>query len=146
MPQNDGLYPFGFGLGYGTVAYGPPRADRTELVGEDRLEVTVTVTNLGDRPTLETVQLYIGDPVASVSRPLKELKAFRKLELAARAAEAISFAITAADLDFSVAETVTDTRRRLEGGAFDIHVGPNSRDTQAVRIVWNEPRIEGKRS
>lgn len=108
--------------------------------------MTVTVTNLGDRPTLETVQLYIGDPVASVSRPVKELKAFRKLALAAHGVEEVSFAVTAADLDFSVAETVTDTRRRLEGGAFDIHVGPNSRDTQAVRVVWNEPRLEGKRS
>ncbi len=146
VPQNDGLYPFGFGLGYGTVAYGPPRADRTELTGEDRLEVTVTVANLGDRPTLETVQLYIGDPVANVSRPVKELKAFRKLALAPRTTETVSFTVTAADLDFSVAETVTDTRRRLESGAFDIHVGPNSRATQSVRVVWNEPRREGKRS
>jgi len=146
VTQNNGLYPFGFGLGYGKVAYGPPRADRTKLTGDDRLEVTLTVTNLGDRPTNETVQLYISDPVASISRPVKELKAFRKVALAARAAETVSFSVTTADLDFSVAETVTDTRRRAEGGAFDIHVGPNSRDTQAVRVVWNEPQSEGKRS
>ncbi|PKR89638.1 beta-glucosidase BglX [Pleomorphomonas diazotrophica] len=146
VPQNDGLYPFGFGLGYGKVAYGPPRADRTSLVGDDRLEVAVTVTNLGDRPTLETVQLYVGDPVASVSRPVKELKAFRKVALAAHAVEQITFVVTAADLDFSVAETVTDTRRRSESGAFDIHIGPNSRDTQAVRVVWDEPQIEARRS
>jgi len=146
IKQNDGLYPFGFGLGYGEVVYGPPRASRTQLAGDDRLEVTLTVTNLGDRPTNETVQLYIGDPVASISRPVKELKAFRKVALAARAAETVSFTVTADDLDFSVAETVTDTCRRAEGGAFDIHVGPNSRDTQAVRVNWSEPQSEGKRS
>jgi len=146
VPQNDGLYPFGFGLGYGRVAYGPPRADRTALSGDDRLEVTVTVSNLGDRPTLETVQLYVGDPLASVSRPVKELKGFRKIALSPRAAEAVTFALTAADLDFSVAETVADTRRRWEAGAFDIHVGPNSRDTQAVRVVWEMPDTLGDRS
>jgi beta-glucosidase len=146
VPQNDGLYPFGFGLGYGRVAYGPPRADRTALSGNDRLEVTVTVTNLGDLPTLETVQIYVGDPLASVSRPVKELKGFRKIALAARAAEAVSFVLTPADLDFSVAETIADTRRRSEAGAFDIHVGPNSRDTQAVRVVWEMPDTQGDRS
>jgi len=146
VAQNDGLYPFGFGLGYGKVAYGAPRADRTTLTGDDRLEVALTVTNLGDGPTLETVQLYVGDPVASLSRPVKELKAFRKIALAARAAETVSFMVTADDLDFSVAETVTDTRRRSEGGAFDIHVGPNSRDTQAVRVIWDRPQSEGRRS
>lgn len=146
VPQNDGLYPFGFGLGYGRVAYGPPRANRTALGGDDRLEVTVTVTNLGDLPTLETVQLYVGDPLASVSRPVKELKGFRKIALSPRAAEAVSFVVTAADLDFSVAETIADTRRRCEAGAFDIHVGPNSRDTQAVRVVWEMPDTQGDRS
>ncbi|WP_036837982.1 beta-glucosidase BglX [Pleomorphomonas oryzae] len=146
VAQNDGLYPFGFGLGYGNVAYGPPRANRTKLTGDDRLEVTLTVTNLGDRPTSETVQLYIGDPVASVSRPVKELKAFRKVALAARATEAVNFVITADDLDFSVAETVADLRRRSESGAFDIHIGPNSRDTQAVRVTWDEPQSRGKQS
>jgi beta-glucosidase len=139
VPQNDGLYPFGFGLGYGKVSYGPPRADRTELSGSDTLTVTVTVTNLGDRPTDETVQLYIGDPVASVSRPVKELKGFRKLTLAARSAETVSFTVTAADLAFSIAETVDDIRRTAESGAFDIHIGPNSRDTQTIRVVWTNP-------
>ncbi|WP_053240034.1 beta-glucosidase BglX [Pleomorphomonas koreensis] len=146
VPQNDGLYPFGFGLGYGRVAYGPPRADRTALSGDDRLKVTVTVTNLGDLPTFETVQLYVGDPLASVSRPVKELKGFRKIVLSPRAAETVTFALAAADLDFSVAETVTDTRRRWEAGAFDIHVGPNSRDTQTVRVVWEMPDTQGDRS
>jgi beta-glucosidase len=146
VAQNDGLYPFGFGLGYGKVAYGPPRANRTKLSGDDRLEMTLTVTNLGDLSTSETVQLYIGDPVASVSRPVKELKAFRKVALAPHAAATVSFVIAAEDLDFSVAETVTDTHRRAESGAFDIHVGPNSRDTQMVRIIWDGPQSGGKRS
>lgn len=139
VPQNDGLFPFGFGLGYGKVSYGPPRVDRTELAGAGELTVTVTVTNLGDRATDETVQLYVGDPVASVSRPVKELKGFRKLTLAARSAETVRFTVTAADLAFSVAETVADIRRRAESGAFDIHVGPNSRDTQTIRVVWTDP-------
>lgn len=138
VPQNDGLYPFGFGLGYGRIAYGPPRVDRTALGADDRLEVTVTVTNLGDRDSLETVQLYVGDPVASVSRPVKELKGFAKVAVAGHAAETVRFTLSAADLDFSVAESVTDTRRRFEGGAFDIHVGPSSRDTQTIRVVWSD--------
>lgn len=140
QPPNDGLFPFGFGLSYGDVVYGPPRVDRGELSGpDDRLTVSVSVTNLADREAPEVVQLYVGDPVASLSRPVKELKGFEKIVLAPREKRTVTFTLTAADLSFSTATDFIDTRRTFEPGAFDISVGANSRDHGTVRITWSLP-------
>src|SRR3546814_19898586 len=71
------LFPFGHGLGYSPFEYGALELDRTALHGEsDRLTATVTVRNAGAVAGEEIVQLYISDPVASRSRPLRELKGF----------------------------------------------------------------------
>lgn len=112
-------YPFGYGLSYTTFEYGPLQisADHT---------ATVRVTNTGSRAADEIVQLYIRDKVASISRPVKELKAFRRIHLAAGESQDVSFQITPDMLKFYNA----DLQYVLEPGEFDIMVGPNSRDTK----------------
>src|SRR3546814_7976317 len=76
------LYPFGHGLGYSVFEYGALELDKSVLRGEnDRLTASVTVRNAGAVAGEEIVQLYIGDPVASRSRPRRELKAFQKILL-----------------------------------------------------------------
>src|SRR3546814_11288119 len=91
------LYPFGHGLGYSVFEYGALELDKSVLRGEnDRLTASVTVRNAGAVAGEEIVQLYIGDPVASRSRPLRELKAFQKILLPPGAAWRVSFEITVA--------------------------------------------------
>ena len=117
--RNGALYPFGYGLSYTTFEYGPLQisADHT---------ATVRVTNTGSRAADEIVQLYIRDKVASISRPVKELKAFRRIHLAAGESQDVSFQITPDMLKFYNA----DLQYVLEPGEFDVMVGPNSRDTK----------------
>ncbi|HET8728817.1 MAG TPA: beta-glucosidase BglX, partial [Alphaproteobacteria bacterium] len=78
---NDPLYPFGWGLSYTTFSVSAPRLSRPTIRGGDRLQVTVDVTNIGDRPGTEVVQLYVRDLVGSVTRPVRELKGFRRVSL-----------------------------------------------------------------
>lgn len=138
VPHNDGLFPFGYGLGYGKVSYGKPAVDKAQLYGDsDSLTVSATVLNDGSRATIEVVQLYVSDPVASVSRPVRELKGFRRLTLEPGESATVSFTLTTEDLKFSVAEAVTDLTHIWEPGAFDIAIGPNSRETQSIRVFWN---------
>ena len=80
-PEARPLFPFGYGLSYTTFAYGKPEADRRTLSAGDSLTVRLTVRNTGRRPGQEVVQLYVRDVKSSVPRPLKELKAFRKVRL-----------------------------------------------------------------
>src|SRR5205085_8065743 len=77
--SNDPLYPFGYGLSYTTFSYSDITLYKSDLTGSQALKATVTVTNSGAVAGEETVQLYIQDPVASVTRPIKELKGFQKI-------------------------------------------------------------------
>jgi beta-glucosidase len=73
------LYPFGYGLSYTSFTFGPLNADKTKLHGDsDRLTIRVVLSNNGTYDGEEVVQLYIGDPVASVTRAVRELKIFKK--------------------------------------------------------------------
>ena len=80
-PEAKPLFPFGYGLSYTTFAYGKPKADRKSLSAGDSLTVRLIVRNTGKRAGQEVVQLYVRDVKSSVPRPLKELKAFRKVQL-----------------------------------------------------------------
>jgi beta-glucosidase len=126
-------FPFGFGLSYTTFDYSDLRADRSVAAGSEDVVVTVTVRNSGTRPGQEVVQLYIGDPVASVQRPPRELKGFVKLELGVGEAEHVQFRLQARDFAFY------DVARRdwtVEPGEFRISVGASSRDIrQSIDIV-----------
>ncbi len=130
---NDSLYPFGYGLSYTEFSYAPPVADQTELNGRDAvLTLRVAVTNTGDCDGYETVQLYITDPVCSITRPVKELKAFQKLLVKKDETRDAVFTLTADDLKYLNA----DGDAVFEGGEFILHTGSNSRDTQRISITW----------
>jgi len=121
---NDPLYPFGFGLSYTTFSYSEPKLSATEIGRDGRLTVSVTVTNTGKRAGTEVAQLYVRDLVGSVTRPVKELKGFERVDLLAGQAREVTFTITAADLAFYTARG----RWEAEPGAFRVLVGGNSRD------------------
>lgn len=120
---NSPLYPFGFGLSYTTFAYDQLRLSAPVLdEGGAPLTVTVRVRNTGRRAGEEVVQLYVRDRVGSVTRPVRELKGFQKIELAAGEAREVSFQLTPADLAFWRA----DQTFRPEAGAFEVFVGGDS--------------------
>ncbi|HCY90690.1 MAG TPA: beta-glucosidase BglX [Chitinophagaceae bacterium] len=131
---NEPLYPFGYGLSYTGFEYGNPVLSSTKLSGNQKLRISVTVTNKGDRDGKETVQLYVRDLVGSITRPVKELKGFQKIFLKAGESRTVEFVIGTNDLSFYNA----NLEYNWEPGEFDIMVGPNARDTKSVRISWSK--------
>lgn len=131
------LYPFGHGLGYGRFEFSAPRLDKTELTGEaDRLQVRVTVANTGTRPDTATVQLYISDPVASRSRPVRELKGYERVALAPGEAREVTFTVTVEHLKFCRADRLAEPEWIWEPGAFVIAVGPSSDELATATVEW----------
>nr|WP_325641628.1 beta-glucosidase BglX [Parapedobacter sp.] len=128
---NEPLYPFGYGLSYTTFAYGDVTLSSDSLQSTGSLEVSVAVRNAGDYAGEEVVQLYIRDVVGSVTRPVKELKGFRKIRLAPGESERVTFKLTVDDLKFYNAHLDFVA----EPGEFVVFVGTNSRDTQEARFV-----------
>lgn len=131
---NDPLYPFGYGLSYTTFSFSDLKLDKPNVKGEDILIARVTVTNTGKVTGEEVVQLYIGDPVASISRPMKELKNFNKISLQPGESREVTFCITTDDLKYYNSQL----QQIWEPGLFTIYVGPNSRDVQSAQINWTK--------
>jgi beta-glucosidase len=127
-------YPFGHGLSYTSFDYADLTTNVTGRPQDGNLVVHVScrVTNTGDRRGKEVVQLYVGDPEASVARPVRELKAFAKVELAPGEATVVGFALTARDLSYW-STSLKDWA--LEGGEFELAVGASSRDLRLTTIV-----------
>jgi beta-glucosidase len=133
------LYPFGHGLSYSAFDYGELTLDKTTLRGEsDTLKASVTVHNAGATAGEEIVQLYVGDPVASRSRPVRELKGFQKVMLQPGEQRIVQFAVTTADLRFFRADRLAEPEAVWEPGAFVIAIGANSRDVSAARVEWQD--------
>ncbi len=88
---NEPVYPFGFGLSYTTFSYGDIKLNKNELKGNDILTATINVSNTGKFAGEEVIQVYVQDPVASISRPVKELKDFRKIHASARRSTGCDF-------------------------------------------------------
>lgn len=123
---NTPLYPFGFGLSYTTFAFDQLRLSAPTLrAGGTPLTVTVRVRNTGQRAGEEVVQLYVRDRVGSITRPVRELKGFQKIALAAGEARDVTFQLTPADLAFWRADMTFGP----EPGAFDVFVGGDSTAT-----------------
>ena len=121
------LHPFGHGLSYTRFAYDRLRLDRRTLEPGGTLRVSVRVANVGERAGTETVQLYVGDPVASVSRPVRELRGFERLSLGPGESRVARFEIDVEDLAFpELAWPANDPRRVAEAGEFTVRVGPSS--------------------
>jgi beta-glucosidase len=124
----DPLYPFGFGLSYTSFEVGAPQLSSDRIGIDGSVTVSVPVRNTGSRSGDETVQVYVHQQVASVTRPIKELKAFRRITLAAGESTTVSFVLTPqAFRMWNIA-----MRRVVEPGAFDIMVGPNSVDLKTA--------------
>jgi beta-glucosidase-like glycosyl hydrolase len=118
-------YPFGFGLSYTQFRYASLTVARHEApIGDGTFEFTFTVENVGPREGSEIVQIYVRDRLASSSRPVRELKAFARVPLAADATARVRVKIPVDMLNF------TDARgeRIVEPGEFDLMVGSSSRD------------------
>jgi beta-glucosidase len=130
--SNDPLYPFGFGLSYTSFEYGDIRLNKTELKGNETLTATIKITNTGKYAGEEVVQLYIQDPVASISRPVKELKNFSRILLQPGESKDISMNVTTNDLKFYNSDLKFD----WEPGEFIIYAGPNSRDVKQAKVNW----------
>lgn len=128
--ENTPLYPFGYGLSYTTFQTGKPTADRTEFTRNDSVSVTVEVTNTGKRAGTEVVQLYVQDVVGSVTRPVRELKAFRRVDLAAGETKTVTFRLGAEAFSFYR----RDMTYGSEPGAFRIYVGSDARADQSLTI------------
>ncbi len=122
---NEPLYPFGFGLGYSAFEYTDLKLSKETIRPGEKLTVSVTLKNTGEYDGREVVQLYIRDLVGSITRPVKELKGFQKIELKAGEAKNVTFDISTDDLSFydSQLDYV------YEPGAFRVFVGGDSKNT-----------------
>ncbi|WP_298681558.1 beta-glucosidase BglX [uncultured Mucilaginibacter sp.] len=132
--NNDPLYPFGYGLSYTKFSYSDIKLNKSVLVGNETLTASVTVSNTGKYAGEEVVQLYIKDPVASISRPVKELKDFKKIALQPGEQKTVTFNITTDKLKFYN----SDLRYDWEPGEFVIEIGTNSANTGSTKVIWNK--------
>lgn len=119
---NTPLFPFGHGLSYTTFEYSKLEISQESFILGDSITVSVEVANTGKRPGREVVQLYLHDRHASATRPVKELKGFKLLDLAPGQKETVSFVIDEALLRFYT----PNGRWEAEPGAFDLMIGSSS--------------------
>ncbi|MCQ2230079.1 MAG: glycoside hydrolase family 3 C-terminal domain-containing protein [Bacteroidales bacterium] len=128
------LFPFGHGLSYTTFKYGKATAAKSWSNGKS-LKVEIPVTNTGKVDGAEVVQLYIQDVKCSVARPIKELKAFKKIMLKAGETATVSFELSEESLKYYNADKKEWT---LEPGTFNIMIGSSSSDIRATLSVDHE--------
>lgn len=129
---NDPLYPFGYGLSYTTFEYGDPVLSSSTMKEGETVKVSVRVTNTGDREGKEIVQLYIQDIVGTTTRPLMELKDFRKISLAPGESQNVEFTIDSDMLKFYN----YDLDFVCEPGLFDIMTGPSSANVKKTTLTY----------
>ena len=132
--SNDPLYPFGYGLSYTTFGYSDIKVSKSELTSGETLIASIIVTNTGKYEGEETVQLYVGDPVASISRPVRELKGFQKVALKPGEQKEITFDVTDESLRFYN----SDLKYDWEQGEFVVSIGTNSQDVRSVKVNWKK--------
>jgi beta-glucosidase len=128
---NAPLYPFGYGLSYTTFNYSNVTLSAAEMPVTGKVTAKVTVTNTGSRNGKEIVQLYIHDVYSTSTRPVKELKGFRKIFLKAGESKDVTFDLTADDLKYYNHELAYV----CEPGDFEIMIGPNSSDVKKVKLL-----------
>ena len=138
------LWPFGHGLSYTRFALHGPSLDRTSFGPGDEVAIGVEVENVGARAGDEVVQLYVRDAEASVTRPVKELRGFRRVRLAPGERRRVTFRLAAEQLAF----TGLDGRLVLEPGRVRLMVGTSSTDLpcQAEVELTGEPSVLARRS
>lgn len=119
---NSPLYPFGYGLSYTKFEYSNIMLSSDKIHPSGEMEVSVDITNTGDFDGEEVIQLYVRDVVGSVSRPLRELKGFRKIFLKKGESRKVTFKLTEYDLSFYN----YDLDFVAEPGSFQVFVGGDS--------------------
>ncbi|CAA9493630.1 MAG: GH3 [uncultured Sphingomonas sp.] len=119
---NTALYPFGHGLTYGRIGYSDLALSARGMPMNGEISVSARVTNSGRRAAEEVVQFYVRDRTASVTRPVRELKAFRKVALAPGASQTVRFVLRPADLQFIGLQN----RPTVEPGTFDVWIAPSA--------------------
>ena len=129
--RNDALYPFGYGLSYTTFDYGDIHLSSDKMASDGSIKASINVKNTGSRDGDEIVQLYIHDQVAGISRPVKELKGFRRVHLTAGESKEITFDITPDLLKYYN----YNLDNVLEPGTFDLMIGPNSSTLKSVTFT-----------
>ena len=133
---NSPLYPFGYGLSYTTFEYGDFSLSADAVSSDGSVTASVKVTNTGSRDADETDQLYIHDVYSSMTRPVKELKAFRKVRVKAGETVEVAFDITPDMLSWYYVDPFQTGAPQpvLEPGEFEIMVGPDSRTLQTLKL------------
>ena len=125
---NEPLYPFGFGLSYTTYEYSDLQLSKSEIAPSENIEVSVTIKNTGAREGVEIAQLYIRDCISFVTRPVKELKGFKRVALKAGESKRITFTLTPEHLQYYNLEM----ERVVEPGTFKVMVGGSSRTKDLI--------------
>jgi len=133
--QNAALYPFGFGLSYSRFTYANPRVSKPSMGLNGTVEVSVDVTNAGTRDGQEVVQLYIRQPVAGRSRPLRELKGFDKVMLRAGEMRTVQFTLKASQLGAHDDEG----RYQVDPGEVEIYLGGSSQAVSRTQVLLTKP-------
>src|SRR6185437_2657663 len=125
---NGPLFPFGYGLSYTTFGVSDVKLSAPTMKAGGTLQASVTVTNTGDRAGATVVQLYLNQPMASVSRPVKMLRGFSRVDLKPGESRVVSFPITDDDLAFYNQQM----KRVVEPGKFNVYIGLDSDTVKAT--------------
>jgi beta-glucosidase len=128
---NTPLYPFGFGLSYTEFDYSEITLSANSIAVDESLEVSVTLTNTGDRDGVEIAQLYIRDLIGSITRPVKELKGFERIALKAGESKQVTFTLGPKTLGFYN----SNGEYLVEAGDFEVFVGGDS--DASVKATFN---------
>lgn len=121
------LFPFGHGLSYSEFRYSDLAQSARSVKRGERIEISITVENTGDVASDEVVQLYVRDPIASIARPMLELRGFKRIELAPGARERITFSLTPEQFAFWSPRG----QWLIEAGRIDFWIGASSADLRA---------------
>ena len=127
---NSPLYPFGYGLSYTTFSYSDVRLNKTKFQKNDQIIASVDIKNTGEHDGEEIVQLYLHDLVGDVTRPLKELKGFRKVMIKKNETVTVSFNIAPSELSYYH----KDMTYSFDPGDFELFIATNSAEGKAVRF------------
>ncbi len=130
------LFPFGYGLSYTTFSYANVRVAPARIGPQERTTVSVDVTNTGTRAGDEVAQFYIRDVVSTATRPVKQLRGFRRVTLQPGETRTVTFEIGPDQLAYHDA----DMKRVVEPGRFDVMVGGNSVDVRSAVLDVVEQR------
>ena len=130
--KKDVLFPFGYGLSYTSFSYSDIAVSSESINDTESLTVTFKVKNTGEVDGAEATQLYVGDMESTIFRPVKELKAFKKVFLKAGEEKEVSFTLSKRDFAFF---NVYTGEFQVESGEFAILVGASSRDIKLIKIV-----------